>query len=53
MDTLFNGVAGPPAPKPRIVTKAAPKPERPVYSVEVINGSKHSEASFAVPEGKQ
>lgn len=53
MATLFNGVAGPPAPKPRIVTKAAPKPERPVYSVEVINGSKHSEASFAVPEGKQ
>jgi pilus assembly protein CpaB len=53
MATLFSGVAGPPAPKPRIVTKAVPKPERPVYSVEVINGSKHSEASFAAPEGKQ
>ncbi len=52
MATLFTGVQGP-APKPRTapIAKAAPKVERPVYSVEVFNGSKRSEASFAAKEG--
>jgi len=43
-----------PAPKPHAVVKtAAPKAAPPAFSIEVINGSKHSEEKFNSPGGQQ
>jgi pilus assembly protein CpaB len=43
-----------PAPKPHAVVKtAAPKAAPPAFSIEVINGSKHSEEKFSSPGGQQ
>jgi pilus assembly protein CpaB len=53
MANLF-GDATPPPVKPRIVSKAAPKPVAPPpFSIEVFNGSKKSEQKFSTPEGQQ
>jgi pilus assembly protein CpaB len=43
-----------PAPKPHAVVRtAAPKAAPPAFSIEVINGSKHSEEKFSSPGGQQ
>jgi pilus assembly protein CpaB len=42
-----------PAPVKRAAPVAAPKAAPPVFSVEVINGSKKTEEKFTTPEGKQ
>jgi pilus assembly protein CpaB len=52
MNTLFGGVAPPPAEHPQAAAKKAPKPVANTYSIQVINGSKSTEEKFSSPEGQ-
>ena len=52
MANLFVDKAAP-KPRPVAVARVAPKPAPRFFSIDVINGSKHSEEKFASPEDKQ
>jgi pilus assembly protein CpaB len=52
MGKLFTDQNAAPAARRVVAARPAPKPAKPVYSIQVINGSSSTEEKFNTPEGQ-